>query len=68
MAASKRPIVILKLDFQKTFDSIEHEIVLEIMRLKGFNQKCIGWVKELLSSGASSVLLNGVPVRLQKRS
>ena len=42
---SKRPILILKLDFEKAFDSIEHEAILQILRHKGFNDKWISWVK-----------------------
>jgi hypothetical protein len=58
---SKKPIIILKLDFEKAFDSIEHEALLQIMKCKGFDEIFIRWVRELLSSGTSSVLLNGVP-------
>ena len=57
---SKRPILILKLDFEKAFDSIEHEAIFQIMKHKGFNEKWISWVKSLLSSRTSSDLLNGV--------
>jgi hypothetical protein len=28
---------------------------------KGFNDKWLGWVHEILSSGTSEILLNGVP-------
>ena len=49
------------MDFEKAFDSIEHEAIFHILRHKGFNDKWISWVKQFLASGTSSVLLNGVP-------
>jgi hypothetical protein len=49
------------LDFEKAFDTIEHETLLKILRYKGFNEMWINWVREFLSSGSSSMLLNGVP-------
>ena len=58
---SKRPIVILKLDFAKAFDTVEHEVILQMLQHKGFDAKWIFWVKQLLSTGSSSVLLNGIP-------
>jgi retron-type reverse transcriptase len=56
----KNEIVILKLDFEKAFDKIEHHVILDMMRRKGFPSKWLSWVSAILSSGTSQVLLNGV--------
>jgi hypothetical protein len=59
--ASRKLIIILKLDFAKAFDTIEHEAIIQVMRPKGFDEKTLGWVQGILSTGTSSILLNGVP-------
>jgi retron-type reverse transcriptase len=56
---SKREIVILKLDFEKAFDLVEHETVLEMLRAKGFPNKWVKWIEDMFNSATSSVLLNG---------
>jgi hypothetical protein len=40
---SKMDLVILKLDFEKAFDKVEHEAILQVMRNKGFGNKWIQW-------------------------
>jgi len=58
---SRKELVILKLDFEKAFDKIEHQAVLSIMENKGFGPKWMQWMNMIFTSGTSSILLNGVP-------
>jgi hypothetical protein len=62
--------VILKLDFEKVFDKVEHEVILQVLRHefilqvlrhKGFPQK---WIKEIMGYETSSVILNGAPEKV----
>lgn len=57
---SKKELVIIKLDFEKAFDKIEHQAMLTLMKAKGFGPKWLSWMQSIFSSGTSAVLLNGV--------
>lgn len=58
---SRREIVILKLDFEKAFDKVEHELMIQNMQAKGFPERWIMWMKMIFNSGTSAALLNGIP-------
>ena len=58
---SNKQLLILKLDFEKAFDKVEHSAMLNIMQHKDFGPKWLQWMSMIFSSGTSSVLLNGVP-------
>ncbi|XP_037418890.1 uncharacterized protein LOC119283440 [Triticum dicoccoides] len=47
---SKQKIVLLKLDFAKAFDTIQHGAMLQIMKHMGFIDKWLSWIKNIFSS------------------
>jgi len=58
--ASRKEIIILKLDFEKEFDKVEHDFMLQIMDQKR-PPRWLQWMKAIFKSGTSAVLLNGIP-------
>lgn len=58
---SKKELVIIKLDFEKAFDKVEHHTITSMFTTKGFSQTRVSWINQILTSSSSSVLLNGVP-------
>jgi hypothetical protein len=58
---SKKELIILKVDFEKAFDKVEYEVILQVLEYKGFADKWISWIESILKSGTSSIPLNGVP-------
>jgi hypothetical protein len=58
---SKKQMMILKLDFEKAFDKIEHIAILDILKHKCFGVIWLHWISMIMNSGSSLVMLNGVP-------
>jgi hypothetical protein len=50
-------MVIIKLDFEKDFDKIEHKVILQVLNHKGFGLKWQNWIKMIMESETSSILL-----------
>ncbi|CAL5336186.1 unnamed protein product [Camellia sinensis] len=58
---SKKKGVILKLDFEKAYDSVNWEFLLSMMENFGFGVKWVGWIRSCISTSRISVLVNGSP-------
>jgi len=52
---SRGEIIILKLDFEMAFDTVEHSTIIQIMLHMGFPDRWLLWVQAILSSGSSDV-------------
>jgi retron-type reverse transcriptase len=60
---TSQEILLIKLDFAKDFDTIDHSAMIKIMQQMGFDEKWITWIQDIFGTGKSAVLLNGVPGR-----
>jgi hypothetical protein len=60
---SKKEMVILKLDFEKDCDKIEHMVIYNILEHKGFEPQWLKWMEMIMKSGTFVVLMNGVHVK-----
>jgi hypothetical protein len=38
--------VVTKIDFEKAFDTLDHEAIIQIMRAKGYPNFFLQWVRE----------------------
>lgn len=55
----KIPMILLKLDISKAFDTLSWPFLLEVLRARGFSEKWCRWIAALLSTASSRILLNG---------
>ena len=53
------PGLLLSIDFEKAFDSLNHNFIWQVLHAFGFGQSLIKWCKLLLSNNSSCVLVNG---------
>jgi retron-type reverse transcriptase len=63
---SRTEAIILKLDFEKAFDLVESQVIIQIMTSLGLPDNWIRWVTNILNSASTAVLLNGVPGKFFK--
>jgi hypothetical protein len=53
--------IVLKVDFEKAYDSVDWGFLEYMLQRYGFCRKCIEWMKACGFSGNLSVLINGSP-------
>lgn len=51
--------IFMKLDFAKAFDSIEWDFLYKVLEARGFPPRWIAWIKSLLNTATSRVIING---------
>ena len=59
----KIPGTMIKLDFQKAYDSVNWAFLELAMVKLGFGRKWIGWIMNCVTSASMSILLNGTPLK-----
>jgi hypothetical protein len=57
----KIPVLFLKLDIAKAFDSLSWAYLLEVLERLGFGARWRNWISLALASSSSRILLNGIP-------
>jgi hypothetical protein len=57
--SQKEPDVVIKLDYEKAYDKISIDFLLEVLKLRGFGERWVGWIKKIVIGGSVSVLANG---------
>ncbi|XP_028074521.1 uncharacterized protein LOC114276882 [Camellia sinensis] len=60
---AKKKGLLLKLDFEKAYDSINWGFLFSMLSNFGFGSKWISWMKEYISNARISVLVNGPPTK-----
>ena len=61
--AKNKRLAIIKVDYEKAYDSVSWEFLYYMMVRLGFCARWIGWIKECLESSTVSILVNGSPTR-----
>ena len=55
---NKQPGVVIKIDFEKTYDKIHWDYLIEILKSRNFELKWIQWITQWLYSSQSCLIVN----------
>lgn len=54
-------MMVFKVDFEKAYNLLSLDYLLEIFHIMGFGLTWCGWIRAVLTSAKASVLFNGFP-------
>jgi hypothetical protein len=57
----KKKTIVLKIDFRIAFDTVFWDTLLKIPQIRGFDQRWIKWIRSLMATAKTAILLNGIP-------
>ncbi|XP_071687548.1 uncharacterized protein [Rutidosis leptorrhynchoides] len=63
LKSNRKKGLIFKVDFEKAFDSLNWDFLLEVMRCMGFGERWCKWIHAGLKSASISILIDGSPTR-----
>jgi hypothetical protein len=52
--------LVVKLDYEKAFDKVSLDFLLDLLAKRGFGPKTIAWIKSVTHGGSVGVKLNNV--------
>jgi hypothetical protein len=58
MHRKKQNGVILKIDFEKTYDKVKWSFMFQTLKMKGFSSKWISWINSFITGGSVAVNVN----------
>jgi len=50
--------IIFKIDFDKAYDKVKWDFLLQTLRMKGFSPKWIEWIRSFISGGSVAINVN----------
>lgn len=55
---SKDKGVVIKLDYEKSYDRVSWDFLFEVLETRGFSNKWISWIRALMTNGSLGIMVN----------
>jgi hypothetical protein len=56
---SQEPGIVLKLDYEKAYDRVSWQFLLDMLKDINFDPLGIGWIKQIVVGGSVAIIVNG---------